>query len=396
MQLVNKIPPMIEEPNKFQIDWERGFLPSRDPLRSLSEDFIVWEEMGRQLPKLLATGKIRVILGRLPVPDIDVLKTDAELERAMLLLSYFGHGYVWGEPEPPDHIPSNIAVPWYRVAKRLGRPPVLSYASYALNNWRRIDPEGPVSLGNIVLLQNFLGGMDEEWFILVHVAIESKAAQALRAAIDTQKAVLEDHPRLLDQQLVVLSAGLEQMYKILLRMPEHCDPFIYFHRVRPYIHGWKDHPALPEGLIYEGVRAYEGKPQHFRGETGAQSAIIPSMDAALGIQHADDPLRPYLMEMRDYMPPKHKTFIEAVERGPSVRQYVRENLKDHPSLKESYNECVKGVERFRSKHLEYAALYVQKQSLRSPYNPTERGTGGTPFLPYLKKHRDETSKHKLE
>ena len=153
MQLVNKIPPMIEEPNKFQIDWERGFLPSRDPLRSLSEDFIVWEEMGRQLPKLLATGKIRVILGRLPVPDIDVLKTDAELERAMLLLSYFGHGYVWGEPEPPDHIPSNIAVPWYRVAKRLGRPPVLSYASYALNNWRRIDPEGPVSLGNIVLLQ---------------------------------------------------------------------------------------------------------------------------------------------------------------------------------------------------------------------------------------------------
>ena len=373
MPLVNKIPPIVEELSDFQVDADRGFLPSKDPLRALSEDFMVWEEMGQQLPKLLVSGKIRSILGRLPVPDMDALKTDAEFERAMLLLSYFGHGYVWGEPKPPDHIPSNIAVPWYRVAKRLGRPPVLSYASYALNNWRRIDPEGPVSLGNIVLLQNFLGGIDEEWFILVHVAIESKAAQALRAAVNAQNAVLNDLPRQLDQHLVVLAAGVEKMYKILLRMPEHCDPFIYFHRVRPYIHGWKDHPALQDGMIYEGVREYEGRPQKFRGETGAQSAIIPSMDAALGIQHADDPLRPYLMEMRNYMPPRQKTFIEAVEKGPSIRRYVQENLKNHPSLRKSYNECVGWVERFRSKHLEYAALYVQKQSIRSPYNPTERG-----------------------
>ena len=33
-------------------------------------------------------------------------------------------------------------------------------------------------------------------------------------------------------------------------MPERCDPYIYFHRVRPYIHGWKDNPALGAGLIY--------------------------------------------------------------------------------------------------------------------------------------------------
>ena len=186
------------------------------------------------------------------------------------------------------------------------------------------------------------------------------------------------------------------MYKVLLRMQENCDPFIYYHRVRPYIHGWKDHPALPGGLIYEGVQAYSGKPQQFRGETGAQSSIIPSLDAALGILHADDPLRPYLMEMRNYMPPKQRAFIEAVENGPSIRQYVQKNLRHHPSLRESYNACIVLIERFRSKHLEYAALYVQKQSMRSPYNPTERGTGGTPFLPYLKKHRDETVRHMLE
>lgn len=88
--------------------------------------------------------------------------------------------------------------------------------------------------------------------------------------------------------------------------------------------------------------------------------------------------------------------IEAVEKGPSIRPYVRENIKELPFLGKSYNECVKGVERFRTKHFEYAALYVRKQSIRSPYNTTESGTGGTPFLPSLKKYRDETSRHYLE
>ena len=60
----------------------------------------------------------------------------------------------------------------------------------------------------------------------------------------------------------------------------------------------------------------------FRGETGAQSSIVPSLDAALGILHKDDPLRTYLVETRDYMPPKHRAFIEAIEQGrPFVSMY---------------------------------------------------------------------------
>ena len=77
------------------------------------------------------------------------------------------------------------------------------------------------------------------------------------------------------------------MYTTLRRMPEWCEPFIY-HRVRPYIHGWKNHPDLPEGVIYEGVEAYGGKPQQFRGETGAQSSIVPALDAMLGVGHKED------------------------------------------------------------------------------------------------------------
>jgi indoleamine 2,3-dioxygenase len=379
----------------FEVDRERGFLPAMDPLEQLPPSFEPWEGIARMLPKLLAAGKLRATVKNMPHLRTEALTDRGELERTLLLLSYFGHAYVWGEPEPPSRLPEPLAVPWYEVSQKIGRPPVLSYASYALHNWRRLDPDGPIALGNLALLQNFLGGLDEEWFILVHVDIEAKAAPALTAIVQAQKALVQDRKSEVERCLLAIAASMERIYETLSRMPEGCDPYIYFHRVRPYIHGWKDHPVLRDGLIYEGVSAHRGKPQQFRGETGAQSSIIPSLDAALGISHGDDPLKPYLLEMRAYMPPRHRAFVETLEQGPSIRAYVQKNQEARSSITEAYNRCVLWVERFRTKHLEYAGRYIHKQSLANPKNPNETGTGGTPFLPYLKKHRDETAQHQI-
>jgi len=378
---------------EFEVHPERGFLPPLDPLERLPGEFDSWEELAGDLPKLLVTDKLRSILEQLPVLEVTGLRNDPEYQRAMLILSYLGHAYVWGGAKPAHRIPAGIAVPWYQISQRLGRPPVLSYASYALHNWRRINPDEAVALGNIVLLQNFLGGMDEEWFILVHVDIEAKAGPALAAGVLAQRAALEGRLEDLERHLLALASSSKAMYETLSRMPEHCDPYIYYHRVRPYIHGWKNHPALPEGVIYEGVAAYGNRPQQFRGETGAQSSIVPSLDAVLGIAHKEDPLRPYLMEMRDYMPPRHRMFIETLENGPSIRDQVLAHRRSRPTLRDAYNDCLLWIERFRSKHLEYAATYIHRQSQDRASNPTGVGTGGTPFMQYLKKHRDETSEH---
>jgi indoleamine 2,3-dioxygenase len=312
----------------------------------------------------------------------------------MLLLSYFGHAYVWGETEPATALPASIAVPWHAVAKALGRPPVLSYASYALDNWRRLDPDRLVALGNIVPLQNFLGGVDEEWFVLVHVDIEQRAATALCALFHAAQARdTSDEPWLIEA-LTDVADSLAGMYATLARMSERCEPYIYFHRVRPYIHGWKDNPALPDGLVYDGVDEYRGQPQRFRGETGAQSSIVPSLDAALGVTHADDPLRTYLNEMRDYMPPGHRRFIAHLEATSRVRELVESGGRD---LRDVYNRCVQTLAEFRSLHRNYAEAYIARQHERaseSP-NPHDVGTGGTPFMEYLGKHRDETVAHVL-
>jgi indoleamine 2,3-dioxygenase len=382
--------------SQYEIDPMRGFLPVPDPLDCLPGEFSAWEEAAKDLPKILMTDNPRRILRELPVLDATLLRNKREKRRAMVILSFLGHAYVWGEKEAVSSIAPSLAVPWYQVSRDLGRPPVLSYASYALDNWKRAAPSSPIALGNIALLQNFLGGQDEEWFVLIHVAIEAKAGPVLAAILGAQRAVTADDPNSVADHLEIIARGLDGMNEILHRMPERCEPYIYFNRVRPYIHGWANHPSLPEGMIYEGVKEYGQKPQQFRGETGAQSSIIPSLDAGLGIAHAEDLLRTYLNEMRDYMPPEHRRFISDVERGPSVREYVKRNWVRQPLLREAYNAAVAGVERFRSTHLEYAHSYIIKQSRGGKKNPNYVGTGGTPFGPYLKKHRDETRKHYIK
>jgi indoleamine 2,3-dioxygenase len=362
------------------------FLPKDDPLETLSAPFSSWEETAKNLPKLLVASQFQKKLEELHPFPAEKLRTAPEYERAMQILSYFGHAYVWGQKNVPDAIPEVLAKPWHEVAKHLGRPPVLSYASYALMNWKRIDKTGPIDLSNIALIQNFLGGIDEEWFILVHVAIESKANPALDGCVEAIIAVeKEDHQSLL-QSLQKIRASLTDMCNTLDRMPERCDPYIYYHRVRPYIHGWKNHPLFPKGLVYKGVVEYNEKPQQFRGETGAQSSIIPMLDGLLGIKHAPGELYHYLQEMREYMPPQHREFVSYVENASQVRPFVQA----HPEFREIYNACVSLVNRFRQTHLSYAAAYIQKQHQDSANNPTAVGTGGTPFMNYLKKHKEET------
>jgi len=371
----------------FDISPERGMLADPDPSEVVlpPKFWRLWGVMAQQIPQMISVGHARFMIKNMPILDAYDLD-DYYLPAAMRTLSFLGHTAVFSNPHKSmSSIPASVAIPWHQVATRLGRPPILSYASYVLDNWRRIDPEGPIKLGNIAIMQKFTKILDEAWFILVHIGIENEAHAALLGIEHALLAITRDEISEVDCGLQIIAGGIEQMHETLLRMPEHCDPHIYYHEVRPFLFGWKNNPALPDGVIYEGVKEYSGKHIQFRGETGAQSSIIPALDAALGIHFSDDPLLPYLYDMRAYMPPKHRAFLEALEKGPSLRDYTRQ----HRALIPSYNACLTLLKTFRSKHLEYAREYIAK------WDQSDRGTGGTPFMPYLKKHLREINDHLL-
>jgi len=381
----------------YEISPEQGFLP-KDPLEKLP-DMPELTHLGHELPKLLSARTVRRFIDeqRRLLPSIPSTWRTEEYRAAMRILSFCGHAYIWEVPDQPAAtLPPQLAQPWHEVARQLGRPPVLSYASYALDNWRRLDLTKPIQLDNIVLLQNFLGGLDEEWFVVVHIQIEREAGSGLAGLLRAMNGTAGDKEDEVLLGLKSLALAQTAMRDTLTRMKERCDPYVYYNRVRPYIHGWKNSPSLPNGLAYEGVESYAGQPQQFRGETGAQSSIVPCIDAGLGIAHAPDPLTLYLQEMRDYMPPRHRSFIEILEKTtddlgrPLLAGYVRDRKLRHPDLWTAYVACVDLLAQFREIHIGYADSYIHRQHQALASNPTTVGTGGTPFMQYLQKHLDET------
>ena len=381
----------------FGISPERGFLPS-DPHETLP-DSPALNHLGHEMPKLLSARQVRRFIDEQSsfLESVPSDWREEEYRAAMRILSFAGHAYVWETPgQPAVTLPSQLARPWHEIAQKLGRPPVLSYASYALDNWRRLDGTKPIQLDNIVLLQNFLGGLDEEWFVVVHIQIEQQAGPGLNGLVRAINAASKGKDEEVLLGLQDLASAQTAMRDTLLRMKERCDPYVYYTRVRPYIHGWKNSPSLPDGLIYDKVEAYAQRPQLFRGETGAQSSIVPCLDAGLGIHHAPDPLTVYLQEMREYMPPTHRAFLQALEirtddQGRALLSgYVHDRKQRHPELWSAYCACVDLLAQFREIHIGYADSYIHRQHQTSATNPTAVGTGGTPFMTYLQKHLDET------
>ncbi len=359
----------------------RGFLPPSDPLISLPPQYETLNQLGKELPKLLVNRRVRKEVIQADFPNFLEESDERVLERAFITASFLTHGYVFESEDVAQKIPENLSRCLVGLADKLGRLPVLSYASYALHNWRRLDPQEEISLNNLALLQNFLGGQDEDWFVMIHIQIEYQASKAVNAFC---KWLENPDPEGVSWLLQDMLESLKHINATLKRMPEKCDPYIYYNRVRPYIFGWKNNPSLPNGIIYEGVW---NEPKFFRGETGAQSTIIPCFDAVLGITHQDDPLKVYLLEMREYMPKSHRNFLERLEGTVSVREFV---LKMSMEVIDLYNEVIMELSDFRSIHLQYAIDYIYSQSQKSNLNPTNVGTGGTPFVDYLRKHRDET------
>ena len=378
----------------------QGFLPQKVPSKSYSvqsESCDRIQEIASNLPKLLLTGKVQSAINKLSPKDLsidDLLINQAsqDLKLAMSHLSFIAHAYIWGDNKPNESIPSVLANPWVKVANNQGRPPILSYASYCLDNWFLIDPDESISLENVGLINNFLGGVDEDWFVTIHVCIENAAADAMAACAEIAMQETDSPESKSIELLNRIVRSMKKVNEIFARMPEKCDPYIYYHRVRPFIFGTKDNPDLKNGLIYKGE--FDNQPQFFRGETGAQSSIIPSLDGALQITHTKDHLRHYLNEMRDYMPPKHREFMEVLEKNSQVKKIIKESAK----LTSLFNDCLEEIRAFRAMHLEYAGTYIFKQAqIKNPFGrggSTITGTGGTPFMAYLKKHRDETEDQK--
>ena len=120
---------------------------------------------------------------------------------------------------------------------------------------------------------------------------------------------------------------------------------------------------------------------NFRGETGAQSSIMPLLVAFMKIPHRASTLTNHLIDMRNYMSAEHRALIAAVEAMPSVRAMAS---------KQNYNAVLDAMAEFRSVHYGWAQEYINRRT------DDPRGTGGTPYMQWLQQSIDETLAFKID
>lgn len=356
---------------------EHGFLPHQDPLKAFPSDspLAVLDELGHDLPSLLYDSGFRDRARRMVIPQwVDPADPQDRLPQMRLYyvrLGFLASAYINQVGEPPVSVlPRNLAVPLGDICRRLGRPSILSYDGYALYNWKRFDPAGPIELGNIDTIQNFVHLYDEHWFILVHVEIERIAAGVLSGVDKACRGVAAGDRTLVNEGLNEIGEGVRKQIAVLRRIPEHMDPALYYKTFRPYIRFF-------EHVVFEGVNA---QPMDFRGETGAQSSIMPMLVAVMKIPHKPSLLTNHLADMQNFMPAEHRQLIATLQKAGDVRP-----LAD----KDVYNEVLEAMATFREVHIGWAEDYINKR-VTDP-----RGTGGTPYMQWLGQLIAETRAHKM-
>lgn len=369
-------------PNK-----ENGFLMSPDPISNLTkvdsgiekEAVHEIEEIAQKLPKLVATNEIRSVLRDLKAHDMNALKREDDfriVERAFQIYAHLANVYIWCEEDNPEnHIPKGVAMPLVQLAEIVERPPIIPYATTALSNYKRIDPNGPIEVDNLECVQKIIDIEDESWFHLIHVEIEAHAGKANYNCLKATEAISNNDPAQVEAALNKIPKAFDKMMATFRRMFEKCNPDNYYHTLRPYLFGFTD-------IIYHGVEKFNEEPQTFRGETGAQSSVIPALRSFLGLQHEKGGLSEHLEIMKDYMPKPHRELLANIDSN-NIRSFVIN--ENQGSLKDAYNASIESVYQFRNLHLKMAHAFVA-QKVKNPI-----GTGGTEFMHWLKQLRDETN-----
>ena len=373
----------------FEISQETGFLPEKPAISSLSPYFSEWEKVVDQLSELLRDKELRDAVHKLPVLEFSkkTLHSIEEWRRALVILSGLFQGYLWQEGEAglPSKVPSILAVPFNNVSKKFGLPPVVTHAAGVLYNWHLNDPEKPISLENLCAVVNHTGTEDESWFFMVPVLVELEAAPAITAIWEGLAAREGGNNVTLIRSLAIIESAIARIHLVLNRMYEKCNPTTFYVTIRPYLTGTKGVDAFPNGIVYEGV---DTKPLQYYGGSVAQSAAVKAIDIFLGVRHDGMELE-YLGTMMDYIPLKHRQFLQYLSQQPSLRQYVIDSNQE--DLIKQFNATVEAFVKHRSDHIILVARYVVNQTSHT-VNPSleKKGTGGTHFMKFLKNVRDNT------
>ena len=358
---------------------QTGFLPSRVPATPA-------ELAGSEHTSFRRLGSVAQNLGRMPDTEIEDLvaslasepsvspdgisPTDCEaVVRAYVCLA----AHLIHRPRFAGHraLPAAVARPLWSFSKHVNRPPSLTYASYVLANLTAAV-RGRLPAANLQIAQTPSGTPDEEWFVAVHLSVESAGGEVVTAIRLIDKALEERDGSALRRAIESVESCIQFATETMPTVQERLDADIFRNDIRPLLYGH-------DQIAFRGV---EGNPSiTYIGETGAQSGIIRAVDAVLGARHSDA----MITSMNRFLacaPPTHQRYFGVAS---IVGQRLAKTTND-PVVREARRAALLALARFRRTHLRVVTEFLAPQGR----SLADRGTGGTNFQVWLQTLINET------
>ncbi|EXJ65281.1 hypothetical protein A1O7_01622 [Cladophialophora yegresii CBS 114405] len=388
--------PPLPIPQDYDIELGTGFVTASPT--ELPAYYAPWCKLISNLPCLLESKTFQTKVDNLKLLGTDHLADRAHWQRAYVVLGFLSQAYIWQDKTKPSAIvPANLAEPFLEVCEYLGMRPVLSYAGICLWNWTPLSEDEHVhpaqalsDFQSIKSFASFTGTRDEDAFNLVPVMVEAQGAKLvpamLKAILDDRKGVAQDLFPVFD----LCATTLSKMGDLLSVLHKNCDPTVFYQAIRPMLGGsaGAEERGLPNGVTLQRSNGLHETVQCVGG-SAAQSTLFQFLDHMLGIRHESK----MLVEMRAYMPGKHRDFLEAVELLPSLRDVVDQHPEE-PELQAAFQPVIEAFQCFRTKHIAVVSRYVSLPAaaqVQGKHAIESKGTAGSLPIPFLKQYRDETT-----
>lgn len=385
---------------KYKNSWfscvpgKNGFLPVEQPLYRLPEKYDKINQILNKMKISQPDGQNGYLHDRtlgdiidkeLPIYDISN-ETDVQLLAALQRDYFFLASAYSLETSHPNQnetnynkartiLPKQLAIPLLEVSKKNDVFPWMDYAyGYGLNNAILIGDDH-TDYNCYKTVRTFNGNPSEEGFINVHVAMVAQSGELLNYQQESLFNVSIDNRELFNKNLKNHFSIFSNIINTLQTMwkASSYNDYLSF---RTFIMAQKGNSICypEESITFETELGVED--HSYRGETGAQDSIIPSIDSFLQLEYPRNKLTEYLFDLRQYRPKDHQEYINFVANSSNDLKFKEYCYKDSNScilLLKNLN-CLR---MFRKKHWNLTKKYI----IENTKHPV--ATGGTPITTWL-------------
>ena len=375
---------------------KNGFLPVSQPINELDQKYQIIDDLLNEMritqkdgsQGLLAKNKFaEAVDERLPLFDFSDIK-DIGILAALLRDYYFMSAAYSLESSHFDlndgvygqarvNLPKQLAVPLKQLAEKNGVFPWMDYAhGYGLNNAVLKDGADPTKQESYETIRMFNGHESESGFINVHVAIDYQSGALLQYQQETLESLSNKDQQAFTDSLTNHADIFENMVSTLQSMwkASRSSDYLSF---RTFIMGHKGNKVCyPDEHIVLELGEGVNETHSYRGETGAQDSIIPSVDNFVELEYPINKLTEYLYDLRKYRPKDHQEYIEYNKYHSSnlgFKNFAKKDSKSAFALLRNL-DCLRA---FRSCHWNLTKSYI----INNTKHPV--ATGGTPITTWL-------------